>query len=199
MHYLYKKYAGVILLECSLLFDSLTIFYNVYLRLIQQYSTMIEVLVNSSERPLRKFLTLFLNLISRVGQWYSTCSVSFSSVTWAFIVISAITVVVHFKRYFMFVLFDLSTTKTWSHWSSDGYRCYNTLSKYYFSALSRTAHTFVSISICYDLNFFHPLWWLPYLQLWLAALFHKLLCVFYVSSRDVHAFISTKLLLYTYW
>lgn len=68
MHYLYKKCAGVILLEFSLLFDSLNIFYNFYLRLIQQYSTMIEVLVNSSERPLRKFLTLFPNLISRVGQ-----------------------------------------------------------------------------------------------------------------------------------
>lgn len=137
----------------------------------------------------------------------STCSVSFSSGNWSFIAISATTTVVRLERDVAPDLYDRSSTDTElsfvPHWSSSGYRFCAALSKYDFPVLSlihlcrEVASLILQVPI--RLYFFYPLGWLPHLQLWLAAIFHKLLSIFHGSPWDICVSTSTKLFLCTFW
>ena len=133
---------------------------------------------------------------------YSTFSVSFSLVNSSFIAISA-TAAVRLERDVVPVLYDRSSTDTGlsfvSHWSSSGYRCCTALSKYDFPVLSLLHLCQEVASLIFQvpvrLYFFYPLGWLPHLQLWLAAIIHKLLSIFHGSPWDIRVSTSTKLFL----
>lgn len=150
---MYKKYPDVITYNCHVLqrfvlFGWSNKFYHVLLKLTLQYSTLFKSLVNYIKIFLVKYSTI--SPIWRPGRikFYSICSVSFSSVAWFLILISAITAVARFEKYVVSVLWNSSST----NWCSVifcvtlkfQWRC-TALIKYDFPVLSYAVHTTPSL------------------------------------------------------